>query len=126
ELAEPSQKEVDDWYDRLGHRLSLLILDENPNRYFNVLDEYISKKRLHKETVYELTPEENHSPFSQGTLYIDDNMELKIQLEEWPTEYQELAGGAGNPRDGQRTGYQLSPVVYEVKDDENLLVKQTG
>jgi len=124
-LAETLQKEVDDWYDKLDNEISVNVLAYEPELYFDVLEEFISKKRLYEDEVYTLTPEENHLPFSQGTIYIDDNFELNIQQEQWPTEYVELAGGAGDWH-AQRIGYRLSPVIYKIKDSENLVVEQIG
>lgn len=126
DLADTTQEEVDHWIDVLGTEIYLRVLYENPGDYFSFLDEYIEPKRLYQESVYELVPEENHSPFSQGVLYLDDHKKLNIRLEEWPDPEDYDISGENASIYSQHKGYRLAPVEYEIIDDKNLFVKQIG
>ncbi|MBB2481507.1 hypothetical protein H5P36_15080 [Bacillus sp. APMAM] len=123
DLKNINSKEVKNWDQKFKNGNPFLTLEEDPKDYRKILDEYISKKRMHQEKVYELVPEVSHSPFKQMLLYIDENMKLKLATQE--DTFMKGMGGAFSYH-SQRVGYRLSPVVYEVKDKKTLLVKQTG
>src|SRR5699024_10698907 len=80
----------------------------------------IMNKRLYQENEYTLVPEVDHSPFRQEILYLDEEMKLRLEDEELIG-----LGHVYNPH-SQRYGYELGPITYEIIDDNNLAVKQTG
>ncbi|MGE6261364.1 hypothetical protein ACQKCU_26470 [Heyndrickxia sporothermodurans] len=115
DLTDINKDEVEKWDKKFNN--------VDPDHFQKLVEEYVSKKRMHQEKVNKLVPEANHSPFKQMILYIDDNMKLKLATQE-----DILTSGMGGAVNhlSQRIGYRLSPVVYEVKDKETLSIKQTG
>ena len=120
DLTDINVEDVENW-DRM--LINVHTLHENPEGYNKLIEEFVSKKRLHQEKVYDLVPEANHSPFKQMLLYIDENMKLKLANKE---DNQRLGMGGAFSYHSQRIGYRLSPVEYEVGNKETLSVKKIG
>ena len=120
-LADVSEEDLAVWENEFMNGNSYLTLDKDPTRYHKILEEHIDKKRLHQDEVHEFVPDDGHSPFKQNLLYVNDDMELSLEGDI-------LLDGIGGTYDyhSQRIGYRLDPVLYEVKDNQNLFVKQTG
>lgn len=121
DLAEPTTEDLIVWENEFLEGNEVLTLSENPNLYDQVIDAFISKKRMHQEKVYEFVPDDGHSPFKQNLLYVDDDMELAL------VEEMDMIGiGGAYDYHSQRIGYRMGPVKYKIKNSENLYVKQTG
>lgn len=121
ELADVSAEELVTWESKFINGNPSLTLSEDPARYYSVLEEYVSKKRMHQGEIFEFVPDAGHSPFEQSLLYVDDDMKLTLE----GNEFIDGIGGAFDHH-SQRIGYRLDPVVYEMKDDQSLLVRQIG
>ncbi|MEN2465506.1 hypothetical protein [Ornithinibacillus sp. JPR2-1] len=101
-------------------------LAEDPTLYFHILDQHIHTKKMLKEESYELVPNAGHSPFLSHRLKINDNM-TTFRLIEGIDDLEEDEGYAETyDVHSQRIGYLLEPVIYEIKEDNTLFVKQTG
>lgn len=120
ELAEVSAEELEIWRSKFIAENEFRTLAEDPDRYFKVIDDYISKKRLNKEKVYKLVPDDGHSPFNEAFLYVNDSMKLSIG------DIKQVLGGEVFQLFSQRIGYRLNPVVYEMKEGQKLSIKQIG
>ena len=121
DLAEPTTEDLIVWENEFLEGNEVLTLSENPNLYDQVIDAFISKKRMHQEKVYEFVPDDGHSPFKQNLLYVDDDIELAL------VEEMDMIGiGGAYDYHSQRIGYRMGPVKYKIKNSENLFVKQTG
>lgn len=121
ELTEVSEEELVTWESEFLDGNASLTLANDPTRYYRVMEDYISKKRVNQAEIYEFVPEATHSPFVQSLLYVDNDMKLALEGDEF-------IDGMGGAYDlhSQRIGYRLSSVDYEVADNQNLIVKQTG
>lgn len=122
DLAEPTEEELDTWMDAFIEGNPMLTLIEHPDVYHQVVEKHISGKRLQREKVVELTPDMNHSPFKQALLFMDENDQLKLE----DRENDEIALGGAFQMNSQRIGYRLSPVVYQIDDEQKLSVNQIG
>lgn len=119
DLADVSKAELKEWNKHFLRGNHLFTLSEKPSLYYKVMEDIISKKRLHKEKVFELNPDKLHSPFMQDLLYVNEDMKLISNGDPFKV------GGAFDVH-SQRIGYRMNPVVYEVKDQKHLAVKKTG
>jgi len=109
------------WENEFLASNEILTLRKNPNLYDQVIDEYISKKRMHQEKVYEFVPDEGHSPFKQNLLYVGDDMKLTLVEDEFM-----IGIGGAYDYHSQRIGYSLDPVIYQIKEDKTLSVEKIG
>ncbi|MBC5637040.1 oligosaccharide repeat unit polymerase [Ornithinibacillus sp. BX22] len=121
DLEEPTESEIMEWNSRFINENPIQGMIEQPDIYHRVVDEFISKKRLHNELVYTFKPEDGPSPFENLLLYVDENM--KLAPDDGTGE--NMLGGAHQSL-SQNIGYQLEPIQYELIDKKNLEVKQTG
>lgn len=123
ELSDPTIEEVDMWNELLNPEkpdIPLQAMLYTPEHYREILDNYISEKRLFNEEVYEFEPADDHSPFRHEWIYFDKE---KSTL----TFADSSADIAGTYLPfTNRFGYQLDPVKYEITDGEKLMVKQIG
>ncbi len=132
DLSEPSLDEIDRWRTEFNKHMLYsdhpqpenVVLYEKPEVYRDIVEEYIMDKRKYEEEVYDLVPEEDHSPFLQEILYLDkDNI---LRFEKGTEEDGGIGLGQAIDPHTHRIGYLLDPVEYTVKDDQTLVVKQIG
>src|SRR5699024_9397936 len=130
DLSEPSEEEIEHWRDEFNKhtgyegdaRPEVIALYEQPEKYREVVEEFITIKRKHVKEVYDLVPEEDHSPFLQEILYLDkDN---KLRFEKGTKEEEEIGLSQAIYPHTHRIGYLIEPVEYMIKDDQTLIVKQ--
>src|SRR5699024_31915 len=126
ELDEVSHEEIEQWRDLFNDKSDDhpdpwgRMMCEKPEEYKKNVQDYIMNKRLYQENEYTLVPDVDHSPSRQEILYIDEEIKLRLEDEELIG-----LGHVYNPH-SQRYGYELGPITYEIIDDNNLAVKQTG
>lgn len=120
-LTEIEPHEVEEWDQQFDGGNPYRTLEENTTRYQQVVAETVAQKRSEQEQVYNLVPEADHSPFKQMLLYLNDDHQLTSATEE---DAHRIGGGFS--QHSQRVGYRLNPVVYEIKNNQTLAVKQIG
>ena len=118
-LAAVTENDLSKWKKLFIDGQALLTLDENPSLYTKIMNEHISRKRENTELHYDFMPDKGLSPFQQSLVRIDENQKLE------PIDNQ-FEGGGSFDYHSQRIGYLLDPVIYEVKENDQLFVKQTG
>lgn len=120
-LEEPTEEEVKTWSSKFVDSNPIKTMDLNPIQYEKVIQNYISKKRRHNEEVYVFRPEDGPSPFEILPFYVDE----KGKLSPDDGTGEDYLGGSRTPF-SQQIGYKLSPVRYDIKNEKELSVTQTG
>lgn len=125
-LDEVSHEEIEEWRGLFNNKGDDhpdpwgRMMFENPKEYEEIVQKNVMNKRLYQESEHILIPEKDHSPFRQEILYLDEDMELRLE-----NEVLHELGHVYNPHT-QRIGYQLGPNIYEIIGNNKLAVKQTG
>ncbi|MGP4071110.1 hypothetical protein ACTWQB_00980 [Piscibacillus sp. B03] len=98
-----------------------LTMAEFPEEYAELVEEYLSPKRLHNPKVLNLHPSDNHFPFSEGVLYVTEDEKLSIGKPEDIPNYGQVSHFTA-----QRIKFNLEPVDYIIREDQSLAVEQVG
>ncbi len=116
-----TDSELAEIYDHSVEGNPILTMAEFPEEYAELVEEYLSPKRLHNPKTLELSPSDNHFPFSEGILYVTEDGKLSIGEPDDLPHY-----GQASHYTAQRIKFNLEPVDYIIREDGSLAVEQVG
>ncbi|MED4130613.1 hypothetical protein [Shouchella miscanthi] len=115
-----SVAERDEWEASLlepGYQLALLMNDKAS--YDQDVISKLAKLRMYQENKLELEPPIGMSPFEQHALYINEQQQLS-------NDHGEGLVASSHAQHPHRSGYKVEPIRYEIDDQDQLFVRQTG